>query len=208
MIDKYVRAHVVKFSHQSITTTDFKSYLYEYFSDKHEILDTVDWNSWFHKPGMPPVMNSFDQTLTNNCQLLCDSWKQYESNGTAICNLYNGFNSNQKVLFLEKMCSVEPRFEKGTLDKLNETYHFSSNNNAEIKAKWLLLCLQSNHSKYYQDAVDFATKVGRMKFVRPTFRALFQAVGGKDLAVKSFTENRSFYHPICATMVARDLKIE
>ena len=59
VFEPYLKAHVERFSHKSIDTNDFKSFLYEYFSgdsEKVTVLDSVDWNAWFHGVGMPPVV--------------------------------------------------------------------------------------------------------------------------------------------------------
>lgn len=55
--------------------------------------------------------------------------------------------------------------------------------------------------------VYFITSQGRMKFVRPLFRALHESEMGRDLAVDAFLKNKDFYHPICAKMIASDLKL-
>ena len=55
--------------------------------------------------------------------------------------------------------------------------------------------------------VYFITSQGRMKFVRPLFRALHESEMGRELAVDAFLKNKDFYHPICAKMIASDLKL-
>lgn len=55
--------------------------------------------------------------------------------------------------------------------------------------------------------VYFITSQGRMKFVRPLYRALHESKMGKDLAVDAFLKNKDFYHPICAKMIASDLQL-
>ena len=59
-------------------------------------------------------------------------------------------------------------------------------------------------------AVDFVTCQGRMKFVRPLYRALRDSpcAGAKDTAVRTFVANADFYHPICRKMVASDLGVD
>lgn len=37
------------------------------------------------------------------------------------------------------------------------------------------------------------------------FRMLKNTKNGSDLAKKTFIENKSFYHPIAATMIERDI---
>lgn len=46
-----------------------------------------------------------------------------------------------------------------------------------------------------------------MKYVRPLYRALYASKMGKKLAVIAFLQNKDFYHPICAKMIASDLKL-
>ena len=59
-------------------------------------------------------------------------------------------------------------------------------------------------------ALDFVTCQGRMKFVRPLYRALRDSpcANAKETAVRTFIENADFYHPICRKMVASDLGVD
>jgi leukotriene-A4 hydrolase len=52
-----LKAHVKEFSHKSISTDDWKTFLYSFMKEKHgdekvKLLDGVDWNGWLHTPGM------------------------------------------------------------------------------------------------------------------------------------------------------------
>ena len=61
--DRFVRAHIERFSHKSITTADFKAHLLEFFADERDKLDTIDWETWLHAPGMPAYV---PQWVTRN----------------------------------------------------------------------------------------------------------------------------------------------
>ena len=54
--------------------------------------------------------------------------------------------------------------------------------------------------------VEFLKSQGRMKYLRPLYRALFKK--RKEVALGTFREARSSYHPIAAKMVAVDLGLE
>ncbi len=56
--------------------------------------------------------------------------------------------------------------------------------------------------------VQFLKEQGRMKFLRPLYKALFKSKMGKDMAVQTFKEARQSYHPIAAKMVAADLQVD
>lgn len=57
-------------------------------------------------------------------------------------------------------------------------------------------------------ALQFLKEQGRMKFLRPLYKALFRSKMGKELAVQTLKEARQSYHPIAAKMVAADLQGE
>uniref|UniRef100_A0A2I3H787 Leukotriene A4 hydrolase n=1 Tax=Nomascus leucogenys TaxID=61853 RepID=A0A2I3H787_NOMLE len=70
----FLRAYVEKFSYKSITTDDWKDFLYSYFKDKVDVLNQVDWNAWLYSPGLPPIKPNYDMTLTNACIALSQRW--------------------------------------------------------------------------------------------------------------------------------------
>ena len=56
--------------------------------------------------------------------------------------------------------------------------------------------------------VQFLKEQGRMKFLRPLYRALYKSKMGKEAALQTFKEAGGSYHPIAAKMVAADLSTE
>ncbi|KAJ3045376.1 putative leukotriene A-4 hydrolase (LTA-4 hydrolase) (Leukotriene A(4) hydrolase) [Rhizophlyctis rosea] len=210
VFEPYVKAHVEKFSHKSITTSDFKDFLYEYFKNhdpaKLQKLEAVDWDAWFHKPGMPIVDNQFDQTLARACEDLANKWDAArDAHPTPWPRAdFEKFITKQKIVFLEKLLLKKP-FPHRVLETLDASYELSKIKNAEIRFRWQWLCLNAEYENIFPQVVEFVTSVGRMKFVRPLFRQLNKCKNGSELAKKTFLEHRAFYHPICAGMVAKDL---
>ncbi|KAI8899592.1 leukotriene A4 hydrolase [Globomyces pollinis-pini] len=210
IFEPYVKAHVVEFSHKAITTTDFKEFLFKYFREfdngsKLSFIESVDYELWFHGPGMPPVDNAFSRELVENCQILADSWlgDVLPTNST---QMWDEMQTNQRVMFFDILIAKAPLSHE-TLNALDLAYKLSSIKNSEVRFKWQHLCLQSHKTEIFDQVVDFITNIGRMKFVRPLYRSLFACQDGKQLARDTFIKHRDFYHPICATMVARDLGI-
>lgn len=79
----------------------------------------------------------------------------------------------------------------------------TSSQNVELKSAYYKIALRAKDTTCYQGVAELLGQVGRMKFVRPLFRALNKV--DRDLAVKTFEKNRDFYHPICRGMVEKDL---
>ncbi|KAF9353213.1 Leukotriene A-4 hydrolase [Mortierella sp. NVP85] len=220
IFEPYLRAHVQEFAGRSINTKDWKDFLYSFmaknFGDEKgqelvKLLDTVDWDAWLSGVGMPPVDNKFDDTLAKECNRLCKCWgnSRSESDKQKLKDTFSpkdlaNFSSTQKVVFLERVSELEP-LSHTHLDVMDELYDLTNVGNAEIKFRWQMVCLQANYEKIYPEVAAFASTMGRMKFCRPLLRALFHAKNGAELAKETFLQNRSFYHPIAATMIAKDL---
>ena len=95
-----------------------------------------------------------------------------------------------------------------TLQAINGLYNFTGRKNAEILYRYCELAIPSEDTSVLPVAVKFITTQGRMKFVRPLYRALYKSKMGKSLAVETFLENKDFYHPIGVKMIAIDLNVE
>ena len=89
--------------------------------------------------------------------------------------------------------------------ELGTAYGLVESQNVELKTAFYLIALRSQDRASYQGVADLLGSVGRMKFVRPLYRALNKV--DRSLAVKTFEKNRDFYHPICRAMVEKDLGV-
>ncbi|KAG0242233.1 peptidase family M1-domain-containing protein [Mortierella sp. GBAus27b] len=215
VFEPYLRAHVNKFAGKSINTNDWKEFLYTYMRDTHgqekvDLLDKVDWATWLTHPGMPPVDNQFDDTLAKACTDLRDRWVGSRDKApTELDGLFSpqdiaSFSSKQTVVFLELLAEQQP-LPHGHLDLMDRLYQLTKVVNAEIRLSWQLLCLKANYEKIYPEVAAFASSMGRMKMARPLLRSLYKANNGADLARETFLQHKTFYHPIAATMIAKDL---
>ncbi|KAK3818579.1 MAG: peptidase family M1-domain-containing protein [Benniella sp.] len=215
VFEPYLRAHVRKFAGRSINTNDWKEFLYAYMNDtfgqeKVDLLNKVNWDEWLAQTGMPPVDNNFDDTLAKACSHLCNRWEAArEKDSSDLQQLFSsedvaGFSSTQSVVFLELMAERKPLSHEH-LDIMDQLYQWTTVRNAEIRLKWHLLCLKANYEKIYPEVTAFASSMGRMKMARPLLRSLYKAENGAELARETFLQHKSFYHPIAATMIAKDL---
>jgi Leukotriene A4 hydrolase, C-terminal len=94
-------------------------------------------------------------------------------------------------------------FDFKALELMETTYSLKSIGNAEVKCRWSLLALAGKYTPAVDGINAFVTTVGRMKFVRPIYKALKKY--DDKLAKDTFLANKEFYHPICGNMVKKDL---
>ena len=76
-----------------------------------------------------------------------------------------------------------------------------------MQFRWYCLCLKSVVPWVYPQVAAFLAAQGRMKFVRPLYRALSRCSDtGRQVAIDTFALNRLKYHPIARKMVEQDFK--
>lgn len=116
-----------------------------------------------------------------------------------------GWSGNQKLVFLEKLETFDPPLSKEASQKLASTYGILSSQNAELLCAYFLVALKAEDSAVYERVYEFLGTIGRMKYIRPLFRALNKVA--PDLAAKAFEQYKNFYHPIARAQVEKDLRI-
>ncbi len=110
-----------------------------------------------------------------------------------------GWSTQQTSIFLEILQTYpaeqdlvqEDFYGDAWLQALDRAYGFSAKKNAEIQLRWQAICLGSNVQWIVPNVVDFITSQGRMKFVRPLYRALRASTVGRMTAVQTFEENKN-----------------
>uniref|UniRef100_A0A2K5NXM8 Leukotriene A4 hydrolase n=1 Tax=Cercocebus atys TaxID=9531 RepID=A0A2K5NXM8_CERAT len=205
----FLKAYVEKFSYKSITTDDWKDFLYSYFKDKVDVLNQVDWNAWLYSPGLPPIKPNYDMTLTNACIALSQRWitaKEEDLNSFNATDLKD-LSSHQLNEFLAQMLQRAP-LPLGHIKRMQEVYNFNAINNSEIRFRWLRLCIQSKWEDAIPLALKMATEQGRMKFTRPLFKDLTAFDKSHDQAVQTYQEHKASMHPVTAMLVGKDLKVD
>lgn len=212
IFEPYMKAYVQNFASTSISTQDWKNFLFKYMEETHgqamvDKLNTIDFDTWINKPGMPPVDPEFDTTLADACIDLAKRWDQARSK-TDLSEFsakdIEHFSAGQKIVFLEKLSDCEP-LPHALIKKMDELYNLTPNHNADLRLRWQQICLMSSYEPIYPEVVEFITQQGRMKFVRPLYRLLHQAKNGAQLAIDTYLQHKSFYHPIAAQLIEKDI---
>ena len=75
VFEPFLKSYYDHFKFQSIDSNQFKEYFLDYFKSKD--LSTIDWDKWFHQPGMPFYKPNYDDSLAKACQDLSQKWIQW-----------------------------------------------------------------------------------------------------------------------------------
>ncbi|XP_017158472.1 leukotriene A-4 hydrolase [Poecilia reticulata] len=205
----FVKSYIQRFAYSSVTTDDWKNYLFTYFKDKVDILNKVDWNGWMFTPGMPPVKPQYDTTLADACIALTQRWIKAKDQDLNVFSQSDvkTLSSHQLIEFLSLLLQEEP-LPLSHVKKMQDVYDLNASTNSEIRFRWLRLCVRSQWEEAVPLALKMATEQGRMKFTRPLFREVFNFEKHREEAVRVFMAHRAAMHPVTSGLVAKDLKVD
>ncbi|XP_014610852.1 PREDICTED: leukotriene A-4 hydrolase [Polistes canadensis] len=209
VFEPFLKSYLVAFQYKSLVTNDWKEYLYQYFSDKTELLNSVDWNAWLNTPGMPPIIPNYDKSLAAACTELAQKWITWDENSTTPFNIKDlqDFTPMQKKTFIADLHASSTVLSVKKLEAMQSVYDLDSIKNSEIRVFWLRLCIKSRWASKVPDALKFATEMGRLKFVRPIFRDLYNWEEMRQTAIDAYLKNKNKMSYITAHMLAKDLHL-
>ena len=221
---EFTKAYIRTFKYKTITSEEFRAFFNDHFKGTAEEskASTFDWDEWLYKPGMPPASYdpNFDRSLAEDAETLASDWLDFDAGkitGTAAPGTGENiasWSTAQRTWFLDVLLSaVENRskpLSPETIEAMNRLYGFGEQKNAEVLFRFLMLAVPtaSPGSNILEVTTRFITTQGRMKYVRPLYRALRDSGSeNRSLAISTFLANADFYHPIASKMLANDLSV-
>ena len=209
---KILRQYFSKYEYKSIKYEDFRDFFIETINkelpeDKaKEVLDQIDWVQWIEAPGYPPIKNDFSNKYATE---VLDAVDKFYKNQLPddFKNTFIGWHTLLKQYFLNTIKDTEKELEDGQLKLLSDELNLKEGYNAEVNFGYFMVVLL--HGKELDDVfktalIAFLGKFGRLKYLRPLYRALY--VRDKDTALTTFDKWKSSYHPIAVRLIELDFK--
>ncbi|MEY4547132.1 MAG: hypothetical protein RL685_3327 [Pseudomonadota bacterium] len=190
--DAFLRQYMQRFRFCSITTEELLAFLE---AELPGALERVHAKDYLHGEGLPAhAPEARSQRLA---QLLALP--------PAIPDAASGMTLSplEWPLYLDHM----PRpSSPETCAALDERFQLSTSHNAEILSAWLQLALESEYAPALPRAEAFLGEVGRMKYLRPLYRALAIRPQTRERARELFQRYRPGYHPIACHVIDQVLR--
>jgi leukotriene A-4 hydrolase/aminopeptidase len=190
--DGFLREYVTRFRFRSITTGDFLSLLEETLPG---LADRVGADRWLHGAGVPE-----DAPRPRSARLETVERVAGQIPDEALARRWI---PAEWVLFLEGTPRPVPG---GWCEALDRTYQLTRSGNFEVLVTWLQLAVRSGYAPAVARAEEVLGEVGRMKYLKPLYRALAQAEATRPVAQRCFERFRDRYHPIARQVVEGLLK--
>jgi leukotriene-A4 hydrolase len=214
--EAFCKEYIGSYQQKSLTSADFRDFFLGYTERLGVDASEVDWDTWFTTPGMPPIIETFADTLGGACTAAAERWladHAEEDSKVASAAEYAAWPSQLKIHFLEVLLSrstsaATPPMSIAALERMDRLYGLTASKNSELRVRWQRLCIRHRKTAIVPEVLAFLKQVGRMKFVRPLYRDLYAWEEQRAAAVETFKEWRENYHPIASKMLAQDLKLD
>lgn len=93
------------------------------------------------------------------------------------------------------------------LEQLDKLFEFSKMKNSEVKFRWLRIGLKAHWMKSVDPTLQWINEVGRMKFVRPLYRDLYNWEEVRNKTIENFKANKGAMMHVVAYTVSKDLHL-
>ena len=206
LFEPFLKSYYKKFMYQSIKSNTFKEFFLEHFSGV-DAIKSIDWDTWFNKPGMPIFKPKFDDSLAKESWNLADKWQTWDITTPApFGKEFDNFSPTQKQEFLGTLVTGAP-LEHKKLETMEVLYSLSNCSNLEIVFRWIRLGIKARWEPSVPEALKLVTVQGRMKFVLPLFKDLYGWEEKRQQAIDTFLAHRGEMMYVLAEKVAKDLHI-
>ncbi|XP_071580344.1 leukotriene A-4 hydrolase-like [Temnothorax nylanderi] len=196
VFDPFLISYFRKFAYGSINTKDWKNYLYEYFSNKKEMLDGVEWHFWFGDTfstlNSPHLLQMFS-LWEHKCFSIVKKWINWDNRVHNIPPPVTAGDRNlcnvQKIILLNDLHSFHLFL---TIEKLDRIYHhfFRGTINGKMRFLWLLLCIKVRWADKVALALNFATEHCSPNYACPIFQHLYEWEEMREEAIETYNRNK------------------
>ncbi|XP_047942180.1 leucine aminopeptidase-like [Salvia hispanica] len=193
--DEFLKKYIANFKFQSIDTDMFLDFLK---ANIPGIEDQIDLKVWTDGTGIPPdAMEPASEIYTKIVSLANDFKSGTMPNEDDVAQ----WGGQEWELYLE---NLPKSVEASQLAALDERYRLAESKDYEVKVAFLQHAIASRCSSCYNEVEKTLKEVGRMKYLRPLYRALVQGAGKEEekmFARRVFSEACAGYHPIAKGVV-------
>jgi leukotriene-A4 hydrolase len=185
--DAFIRRYIEKFRFTSITTEEFLELVKK---ELPGLAEKVDAQAWLYEPGMPKNAPVFRSGQLEALTALAGGFSAGERPTRA---QIDGWSPAETVVYLQHL----PR----TLDHdacawLDDAMDLTSRGNYEILVEWLTIGAASDYEPVFRRVGEVLLRVGRMKYLRPLYKAMGASPRTRALARKIYTAASPGYHEL------------
>ncbi len=186
--ETFIRDYIATFRFGAVTTEDFVAFTEKALPGALEAVDATAWIDGHGIPANAPVSRS---TLLDAIEALGGAAPDEDT--------ASRWSPTEWQLYLE---SLPGDTSLDTVRALDARFDLTRKHAYEVLCAWLLVAVRAGYEPAFQRAEALLGEVGRMKFLKPLYRALMDRPDTVAIARRAFTRCAPSYHPIARAVIA------
>ncbi len=184
--EAFIRRYIETFRFGAITTEEFLA-----FTERElpGALAAVDAPAWVDGEGIPANAPASRSKLLDAIESLA---------GRAPDDDAARWSPTEWQLYLESLPTPAPR---ELAERLDARFDLTRKTNYEVLCAWLLVAIPARYDAALPRAEALLGEVGRMKFLKPLYRALMERPDTAPIARRAFARHAASYHPIARMVI-------
>ena len=190
--DRFIHDYMARFRFSSITTEELMAFVE---AELPGVAARVRAHEWLYEPGMPDNAPVFRSEVLEGIAALASG---FAGGARPTPAQIAGWSPIELQLYLQHL----PRALDGAgCAWLDANLALTGRGNHELLVEWLALSLAADHEPVFARAREVLLRVGRMKYLRPLYRAMGRHPRTRALAASIFAEARGGYHALSRRVV-------
>jgi len=190
--DRFIRDYIARFRFTSITSEEFITFLEEKLPG---VAAEVHSDSWLYEPGMPANAPVFRSERLEELTALAGRWA---GGARPSKEQVSGWKPSEMLIYLQHL----PRLmDPASCEWLDRVLGLTGRGNYEILVEWLTIAAGSDYEPVFGRVREVLTRVGRMKYLRPLYKALGNQPRTRALAREIFAKAGPGYHGVARRVV-------
>ena len=184
-LKKYFTTHAFKVMDTEAFVTYINNNL---LNSQPKLKEKIRLEEWIYSSGIPdncPKVNSIKFDAVEG------AIKSFIKGYPLVNIKTQGWSSHEWLHFLRHL---PEDLDRNDLQKLDQAFGFTSSGNSEVLNAWFQLTIPSGYMQADKDLEDFLLTVGRRKFLKPLYEALYKK--DPEKAKKIYKKARDNYHTV------------
>ncbi len=195
--DRVIREYIRQFHFTSITTEELMAFLER---ELPGIAARVDADAWLHRPGLPANAPVFRSASLEALTSLADRWADGARPGAADVAKWS---PNELLVYLRRL---PQQLDEASCRWLDGTLGLMGRDNYEILVEWLTIAAGSDYEPAFARLREVLTRVGRMKYLRPLFKAMGAHARTRALARDIYAHAAPGWHVLSRRAVESEME--
>jgi leukotriene A-4 hydrolase/aminopeptidase len=195
--DEFMRAYMKHFLFQSITSEEFIAFLDTQIPGLSE---KVDAKAWLYETGLPANAPVFRSAKLDELSALAKGWQEGKR---PTAEQMKSWHTAELLVYLQQL----PRqLDAQSLAWLDERLSLTARGNYEILVEWLTIAAASDYEPVFDRVREVLLTVGRMKYLRPLYKALGAHPRTQKLAREIYEAGKHAYHSLSRHVIESEME--